>query len=273
MQPGQVQTVTMRFQNTGTSPWVKGIVGEQANLGVYGDATPYVYDSADDLFRAIASDPASGMSFDVDAVRRPAKPAGNLWEMLAWGWPTADRAAIQQEDIVAPGELGTFTFKVRAPDEPGSYLLRLRLVIDGLTWLEDEGAFIIVTTVGDYHSAWVSQSDYLTLRPGSTSDLVTLTFRNTGTASWVRGQDGRQLNLGVTSDAQIWKDYAAGWPVFDRVAIQNEDEVKPGETATFTFQVRAPTKPGTYILRLRPVIDGVSWLEDQGVFMLVTVTP
>jgi hypothetical protein len=35
--------------------------------------------------------------------------------------------------------------------------------------------------------------------------------------------------------------------------------------------VRAPSTPGVYAINLRPVIDGVVWMEDQGVFLIVTV--
>jgi hypothetical protein len=273
MLPGQVQTVTMRFRNTGVVPWVKGVIGEQANLGVYGEDRPYVYRSADDLFRAIANDPASGMSFDSTASSRQAPTANEVWGMLNFGWPTADRAAIQLEDVVQPGAIGTFTFKVRAPQEPGTYLLRLRPVIDGTVWMEDQGAFLAISTMADFHSDWVTQSAYPTLKAGSTSDLITVAFKNTGTLSWQRGREGRQLNLGISDNAQIWATSDAGWPLFDRVAVQNEDEVKPGQIASFAFQVRAPTKPGTYLMRLRPVVDGAMWLEDQGVFVLITVIP
>ena len=47
----------------------------------------------------------------------------------------------------------------------------------------------------------------------------------------------------------------------------------PGGVGTFSFQVRAPLTPGTYALHLRPVIDGTTWMEDQGVFLIITVTP
>jgi hypothetical protein len=29
--------------------------------------------------------------------------------------------------------------------------------------------------------------------------------------------------------------------------------------------------PGSYLLRLRPVIDGVTWMEDQGVYVVVSI--
>ena len=47
----------------------------------------------------------------------------------------------------------------------------------------------------------------------------------------------------------------------------------PGAVGTFVFEVRAPMTPGTYAINLRPVIDGVTWMEDQGVFLYVTVVP
>jgi hypothetical protein len=65
-----------------------------------------------------------------------------------------------------------------------------------------------------------------------------------------------------------------GWPSADRVAIQSEPTVAPGATGTFAFRVRAPLSPGTYALQLRPVVDGVTWLEREGesIVTLVTVT-
>lgn len=128
-------------------------------------------------------------------------------------------------------------------------------------------------TPAEYHSLWISQSAYPTVKAGATSEPITLTFRNTGSQPWVRGVLGQQLNLGIAENAAAWSPLAFGWPVADRVAVQEEATVSPGQSATFTFQVRAPTAVGTYVLRLRPVVDGTTWLEDQGVFVLVTVVP
>jgi hypothetical protein len=272
LQPGEVATVTMRFRNTGTAPWIKGAPGRQANLGVRGEETRYVYRTADEFHRAMAGDRASGMSFDGSALERLRATIGRVSELVASAWPTFDRPAIQSEDVVAPGDLGTFTFTVRAPLAPGVYKLPVRLVIDGTVWMEDEGAFILITTLADYHSGWVSQSAYPTVRAGATSAPITVTFRNVGSQPWVKGVLGQQVNLGIaeTSEAAA---FASGWPTGDRVAMQKEARVAPGETVTFTFQVRAPAKPGTYALRLRPVVDGTMWLEDEGVYVVITVQP
>jgi len=185
-------------------------------------------------------------------------------------WPTPDRPAVQSETIVAPGQIGTFRFTVRGATEPGTYALHLRPVIDGITWMEDQGIFFNVTTDLGYHSAWVSQSAYPILRPGQLSGPLYISFRNTGTRTWIRGGLGQQANLGIIGDAAT--SVGAGWPAPDRPAIQTEASVIPGGVATFTFQVRAPSVPGSYVMPLRPVIDGTTWMEDQGVFFTVVVT-
>ena len=56
------------------------------------------------------------------------------------------------------------------------------------------------------------------------------------------------------------------------MASANDGLFGSGGVATFTFQVRAPSTPGLYAIHLRPVIDAVSWMEDEGVFLYITVT-
>ena len=60
------------------------------------------------------------------------------------------------------------------------------------------------------------------------------------------------------------------WPYWNRPAIQSEPIVRPQQLATFTFKV-AGAAPGTYRLNLRPVVDGVVWLEDEGVYVDIRV--
>ena len=64
---------------------------------------------------------------------------------------------------------------------------------------------------------------------------------------------------------------ATGWPQFNRIAIQPAPYVGPGQVAWFQFTIQAPMTPGYYRLYLRPLIEGATWLEDFGVFWLVTV--
>ncbi len=106
-----------------------------------------------------------------------------------------------------------------------------------------------------YHSTWQQQSAYLVMTPGQTADFW-IRFSNSGTLPWVRGVWGKQANLGLNGDDR--SPYALG-------------VVQPGEIGEFRFSVRAPLGRGVYRLNLRPVVDGTTWMEDQGVFWIIDV--
>lgn len=235
--PGEIGTVQLRFRNTGTETWQRDVDGNQVNLGVRNDSTWF----ADNGF--------------------------------AVGWPSANRVATTDEASVVPGQVGTFTFRVRAPPAPGAYRLQLRPVVDGVAWLEDQGVYVPIVVDLGYHSAWFEQSAYPTFRVGELSPLLVMRFRNTGRRSWVRGILGQQANLGVVGDDERWGLLGVGWLSANRVATTQEASVAPGDIATFAFRLRAPSQPGVYDIRLRPVIDGTTWMEDQGVFVRLVVTP
>ena len=236
LQPASTTQVTLLFRNTGTKTWTRGLAGSQVTLGVNGDSGAF-----------------SALGMNV-------------------GWPSANRVALQNEASVGPGAIASFTFAVKAPFSAGTVRIPLRPVIDGVAWLEDQGVFVPVTTVVDYHSRWVSQSPYPTLRAGQISGPLSISFRNAGSQSWIRGTLGQEARLAVNQDNAQWAALGVNWMSANRVAAQTEATVVPGGTATFTFQVRAPTTPGLYAIHLRPVIDAVTWMEDEGVFLYITVT-
>lgn len=122
-----------------------------------------------------------------------------------------------------------------------------------------------------YHAAWAGQSGNPTLAPGQTVQLV-LALKNTGSRGWVRGQVGSQANIGTSAPLDANRsDLASGWLAPNRPATTTTSYVGPGQVGWFAFSVRAPSTPGVYRLNLRGVIDGTTWLEDQGIYFLITV--
>ena len=123
-----------------------------------------------------------------------------------------------------------------------------------------------------WHSTWQGQSDYLIMSPGQVGSFW-IRFSNNGTETWQRGVWGRQANLGLNGDNKLPSrlGMAADWLWDDRIATTTSATVFPGETAEFRFNVRAPLSRGVYRLDLRPVIDGTTWMEDQGVFWIIDV--
>jgi glucose/arabinose dehydrogenase len=237
LRPGATIAYTIHFRNTGTEAWQRGVADRQVNLAVAADSTAFA-------------------------------DAG-----MAVGWLSANRVATTAEAVVAPNAIATFTFTLRAPTAPGSYRLPLHPVLEGVQHLEDEGVFVMVVSDPGYHSSWVSQSPYPTLAPGQVSTPLSITFRNTGTQPWTKGVLGQEARLAINQDDAQWAALGVNWLSPNRVAAQTESSVASGAVGTFTFQVRAPQAPGVYSLHLRPVIDATTWMEDQGVFLIVTVPP
>jgi hypothetical protein len=125
-------------------------------------------------------------------------------------------------------------------------------------------------TVPTYHSLWVAQGDYPTMAFGGTAQ-VWVKVLNSGSATWTKGT-ATEARIGIVNDDQTLTQLglADGWLLANRPAAQTEVAVGPGQIATFSFSIKG-VRLGSYPLRLRPVIDGLTWLEDQGIFLQITV--
>jgi uncharacterized lipoprotein YddW (UPF0748 family) len=136
--------------------------------------------------------------------------------------------------------------------------------------------------VSGFHAAWYGQSGYPTLCPGERATAV-VAYYNSGSNGWLKGKMGEVAFLG-TWGPQPGQDKASllggdgqlgspntGWARYNRISEQPAEYVGPGQVAWFQFTIQAPTTPGTYRLYLRPLIEGATWMEDFGVFWLVTV--
>lgn len=122
-----------------------------------------------------------------------------------------------------------------------------------------------------FHDAWAGHSADPTLSPGQATTLV-VALKNTGYRGWYVGSPGQQANLGTSGPQDVARpDLAFNWLSPNRLATTTTSYVGPGETGWFQFQVHAPAAPGVYRLDVRGVIDGSTWLEDQGIFFTITV--
>ena len=125
-----------------------------------------------------------------------------------------------------------------------------------------------------FHATWYGQSGYPTLCAGQRV-TATVAFYNTGSRGWVAGRETAMLGkvAVVGSDGRTLSDFPSDptWPAADRVAIQPAGYVGPGQVAWFQFSVTAPATPGRYRFYIRPLIEGVDWMEDEGVYWELNV--
>jgi hypothetical protein len=99
---GAETTITFQFKNTGKAAWTRG-TGSEASLAFVGTDAKF--------------DPK-----------------------MALGWPQPGTPAVQTEEVVAPGQVATFTFKVKAV-AAGTYRIDVRPIVVAVGWLRDEGVF------------------------------------------------------------------------------------------------------------------------------------
>lgn len=234
MSPGDTRVGTFRLRNVGTATWTK-------------DRNPVLLGTSN------ARDRES-----------PFYTPG--------AWASRNRVAYVKEDRVAPGEVGTFEVAFTAPSTPGSYREYFNPVAEGLTWLNDLGLYLSLTVqVPAYQVAFVSQSIDLSLMSPGEQRVGTFFLRNTGTATWRKDRNPVLLGTSNPRD-RLSSFYTPGaWASRNRVAYVKEATVAPGEIGTFEVVFTAPSTPGSYREYFNPVAEGLTWLNDLGLYLSLTV--
>jgi N-acetylmuramoyl-L-alanine amidase len=123
-------------------------------------------------------------------------------------------------------------------------------------------------TSATVHASFVSETPYPTIN-GNDNALVSVVLRNTGSTAWRKGT-AQEARLGIPGNSRDLAFLAEGWPAPERPAAQQEEIVPPGGTATFSFGVKGAL-PGIYVIPLRGVVDGGAWMDDLGMYTVVTV--
>ena len=111
-------------------------------------------------------------------------------------------------------------------------------------------------------ATYVGGSEWVVLGNGERHSTAGL-WRNTGWDSWTQPTSG----IG-TFGPEPKQDQPSVLTGTNRVG-QSQPVVAPGDVASYPFELVGPAAPGIYRVYLRPVVDGIAWLEDQGVFWLV----
>lgn len=231
--PGQTATVFIDYKNTGTATW---------------------YNNGPHAVRLGTDNPPDRIS--------PARHSS---------WPGGNRAATLTQTSVAPGQTGRFSFTVTGPPA-GFYREYFRPVAEGRTWFGPANSvYVELNTAAVYSARWVNQSAPAALF-GSTEQTAWIEFRNTGNRTWQKS-GANPIRLGTANPLDRASGFvgATGWLTANRIQI-DQTSVAPGQVGRFTFTVKKNGKaPGTYREYFRPVIDGVAWLDDWGVWLPFTV--
>ena len=158
-----------------------------------------------------------------------------------WGGNGVSLAAY----FAAPGQVMDVTFTATAPTTPGTYNFQWQMYQNGGAGFFGQMSTNVVIQVG------AAQTDNATFSSQSVPTMavsqsysVSVTMTNSGTSTWTAGNYylGSQNAQGNTT-----------WGL-NRVNLTSS--VAPGAQRTFTFNVTAPSTPGTYNFQWRMAKDG-----------------
>lgn len=96
----------------------------------------------------------------------------------------------------------------------------------------------------------------------------TVTAKNTGNLTW----SNTNMRLATSNTRDRSSPFSnEDWPSSNRVAGMQQASVSPGQNATFSFSLTAPSKLGDYREYFSLVADGAGWLNDPGLYFPITV--
>lgn len=334
VQPGQVFQINVKYNNTGTLPWVDGLTtnfylvsqnpalnqtwggngvllsnyptqpGAQLDLnftatapltagtynfqwqmyqnggiGFFGDLTPNVViqvgsggptptNDAAFVSQTIPTTMTAGQTYNISVVMSNTGTttwspgtyklgSQNPQDNTTWGFNRVNLPA-----SVAPGGQATFNFTVTAPSTAGTYNCQWKMLQDSATYFGTASTNVAVTVAGanpTNDAAFVSQTIPTTMTAGQTYN-ISVVMRNSGTTTW--STTAYKLGSQNPQDNTTWG--------LSRVSLPAS--VAPGGQATFSFNVTAPSTPGTYNCQWKMLQDSASYFGTASTNAVVTVS-
>jgi hypothetical protein len=253
-----------------------GLRTKNINPGVISPNTTYYM-----RIKAMNSGPAPWLKNQVNLATNNSQDRNSAF--CDSSWLSCNRAATIKEASVAPGEIGTFEFSIRTPSTLGNYNEYFRPVVEGVTWMNDIGMHWKLS-IKNPTSGWslASQSVFSdasreravepTLIASNTQYYIRIAALNTGNTVW--SSSGAPVNLATNNSQDRNSAFCdSSWLSCNRAATIKEASVAPGEIGTFEFSIRTPSTLGNYNEYFRPVVEGVTWMNDIGMHLPLQVKP
>lgn len=182
-------------------------------------------------------------------------------------WPAFLGHFTFAESRVKPGQTATFKLTLYPPATLGTYYTIFKLEYKSRPDIIIQGDFPRLIRVDDsgikvdpgFQAQFVSVKSPPAMLAGKKA-TAEVKMKNTGTKTW-----GREIVLNIY-DADYRETYFrdSTWLAFEGGIHFRETQVKPGQTATFRFVLRAPAKTGLYRNRFRLALEGREFLSIPG---------
>jgi hypothetical protein len=209
-------------------------------------------------------------------------------------WLAPQRLAMTESEV-GPGQNANFTFDFVAPNSGGTYREYFQPVIEGFDRIApDRGLYFETTVPGasasapDFGYDYVGSTAYPTIAKNGTS-VLKLQLRNNGRQTWrsdganpVRLATDRPQDRGSGFASNGSSGFNSGWLSANRIKLTRnltdgtknvgtETSVGSGEVAEFEFTIKGNPPVGKYNEYFRPVVEGITFLPDRGIFWNITI--
>lgn len=174
---------------------------------------------------------------------------------------------------VPPGESVTLEVTMPAPEDPGEWVLRHRLVRGELAWgsATADASVAVIPPAESLHPPYAASYAADPPRSWATGETTTydVTVTNRGTATWpYSGAERVRLSAHFGTD-----DDQPGAEWLNEVRFELPRDVEPGESVEIRVTLTAPRTEGAYVLRHRLVAEGVTWFDDIDRTKVTVATP
>lgn len=120
------------------------------------------------------------------------------------------------------------------------------------------------------YAGQTASTDLSKLLPSQTATL-TVSATNSGNTTWTN-TGSTPVRLGTSHPNDRSSIFAApSWLGANRPATLDQASVAPGQTGTFTFTIQVPNAPGTYNEYFNLLEEGVTWMNDPGLYFQITI--
>jgi hypothetical protein len=230
----QTQKVSVRMKNVGTATWSN---------------------SGDNFIALNVNDPPGKNSL----LRDPA-----TWTEYSF------RPGRMSTPSVTPGQIGDFEFTIKAPSTKGTYTESFQAVAEHVTWVAGTSFTIKVDAVNPYEGQIVEKSAETVAMEDAATKNVWVKIKNIGSRTWQGGKDS--LNTYPASRDSIFQ--GVDWVPYYFTADVLSQNVAPGQTATFSFNLSSPANTkGNFTESFMGTVAGGTPIIGTQVNYYVQVTP
>ncbi len=165
---------------------------------------------------------------------------------------------------LAPGQSVQLQANVVAPSAQGTYTLRWDMVEEGVSWFSTQGVPTFAQTVvvgpAPFYGGSIDVSQVPATMPARMATSVPLRVQNMSNFTW-----GADVDL-----SYHWYDTSGNVVVWDgaRTSLSGMD---PSDVRSLSANVVGPQQPGTYVLKLDIVQEGVAWFSTKGMLLAPVV--